>query len=238
MDKNKYKSKLEFIKDNFGKLKEQLLRKNSDAERHFMKLLDATPYYYIREKCCYDASGNWCYIDFYIPFFRLGIEIDGKEHNTKEHKIKDKKKESFLSEKRGIDIYRITNEECMKMQSIDVVDIVKKVKRTKPMSYEMAIKKKNQLLAEQEEELRQAQNRVKFDVRKRIFAYCKLNDKVYEYKNVYVLKKSIMMKYKDILRAISNKDNIFASNTFIYDFDTDSLQKKIDQYYEYLWDKK
>lgn len=234
-DKNKKENKLDFIKKNFGKRKEQLLRKNSEAERHFMKLLDETPYYYIREKCCYDRNRNWCYIDFYIPCYRLGIEIDGKEHNTRKHKAKDKRKDNFLSEERGIDIYRITNEECLKMRSVDVLGIVRQIRAKCPLTHEMAVKAKFQLLAQQKEELKQAQKYVNFDVRQRVFAYCKFNDKIYEYKNVYFLKKATMMKYKNILRSMSDMDNIFASSTFIYDFNKGALKEKINKYYEYLW---
>lgn len=237
-DKNKKENKLDFIKKNFGKRKEQLLRKNSEAERHFMKLLDQTPYYYIREKCCYDRNRNWCYIDFYIPCYRLGIEIDGKEHNTRKHKAKDKRKDNFLSEERGIDIYRITNEDCLKMRSVDVLGIVKQIRAKYPLTYEMSVKAKNQLLAQQEEELKQAQQRVKFDVKQRVYAYCKFNDKIYEYKNVYFLRKATMMKYKNILRAMSDMDNIFASSTFIYDFNKDALQEKINKYYDYFWESR
>lgn len=102
----------------------------------------------------------------------------------------------------------------------------------------MAVKAKFQLIAQQKEELKQAQKYVNFDVRQRVFACCKFNDKIYEYKNVYFLRKATMMKYKNILRSMSDMDNIFASSTFIYDFNKDALQEKINKYYDYLWESR
>lgn len=230
--------RIEYVKANFGKRKEMLLKKNSEAERHFMHLLDKTPFYYIREKCCYDGNYNWCYIDFYIPFYKLGIEIDGKEHNTEKQKIKDKKKSNFLLNERGISIYRITNEECLNMKSVDILGIVKNLRHQNTETPEMAMKRINEMGREQEEQLTQMQGIAPFDVRREIFVYCKLNDKIYRYKNLYMLKRSIMMKYKDIIRAISNNDNIFASNNFIYDFNIESLNAKIERYYDFLWENR
>lgn len=86
------------------------------------------------------------------------------------------------------------------------------------------------------EHLSQMQKWANSDVHNEIFAYCKLNDKIYRFSNLYVLKKSVMTAYKYLVRAINDKDNIYASNTFIFDFA--ALQKKIDQFYEYLWTNK
>ena len=230
----KERERAEFMKTNVGKWKIGLLRKYSKAENHFMDLLDKTPFFYVREKCCYDLNkGNWCYIDFYIPLFKLGIEIDGKEHRNKENHDKDLKKEKFLSEDRGISIYRITNEECLKMDSVDILKILREVRKN-----ESDAEKQMRIKTEQRDEdfqLKEMQKRAKFDVHDEILAYCKLNDRIYRFKNLYVLKKSVMTDYKYLIRAINDKDNIYASNTFIFDFDETALQKKIERFYEYLW---
>ena len=139
---------------------------------------------------------------------------------------------------RGISIYRITNEECLSLKSIDILEIVKKIRMDNAETPEMAMKRLNEMGREQEEQLNQMQEITTFDVRREIFAYCKLNDKIYKYKNLYMLKRSIMMKYKDIIRAISNNDNIFASNNFIYDFNIESLNAKIERYYDFLWENR
>lgn len=228
--------RLEYIRLYYGKRKDNLIKKHSVAELHFKCLLDKTPYFYIREKCCYDKNWNWCYIDFYIPLFKLGIEIDGKEHRNKENHDKDLKKEKFLSEDRRISIYRITNEDCLKMDSVDILKILREVRKN-----ESDAEKQMRIKTEQRDEdfqLKEMQKRAKFDVHDEILAYCKLNDRIYRFKNLYVLKKSVSTKYKDLIRAINNRDNIFSSVTFIFEFSEDSLQKKIDEYREHMNTKK
>ena len=227
-----------FVKRSFESRKHQLLKKNSKAESHFAKLLDKTSYYYIREKCCYDKNGEWCYIDFFIPIFNLAIEIDGEEHrNPKNHK-RDIQKEKFLSEKRDITTWRISNKDCLKLESIDILSIVKGIRKKSPVSDGVAKHIIYSREKERERDLKNAQKKAKFNVNNRIYAYCKLNDKIYEFKDLYMLKRSILTEYKHIIRTLNETDNIHASNTFIFSFDMDSLNQRIERYYNELWEGK
>lgn len=45
------------------------------------------------------------------------------------------------------------------------------------------------------------------------------------------------MKNKDLCRALNNIDNIYANNTFIFSFSKKDLERKIDFYYEKLWNR-
>lgn len=233
-----YEETLRYITDHYGKRRNQLLCKRSKAESHFSELLDKTSYYYIREKCCYDGNGNWVYIDFYLPCFKLGIEIDGVEHNNKANHARDVRKENFLNEERNIKIYRITNEECLKMTSVDIPQILEKVYDWEHKSDKAKIEILHNLKRNERDQLAQMQPRANFDVHRNIYAYCKTNDKIYHFRNLFDLKRSILMRYKDIIRAMNDMDNIYRSNTFIYGFDEESLKKRIDEYYEFLWSGK
>ena len=115
---------LESVRSEFVNRKRQLLNKHSEAESHFEKLLNDAHIYHEREKCFYDCKGEWCYIDFYIPLYHLAIEIDGKEHRTSKQTFRDKNKENFLRGNRNVATVRITNEQCLAMQYINLAVFV------------------------------------------------------------------------------------------------------------------
>ena len=220
------------VNKEYGKRRNSLLCKTSKAESHFAKLLDKSGVYYIREKCCYNFSGEWCYVDFYIPKFKLGIEIDGKEHNTTKHKIRDRLKSKFLDEQRGIFTYRITNEQCLLMNSINVPQIYQHV-----ISKSKTYKHRTVSAIEKEREyfFSICQPLSSFDVRKKIYAYCKLNEVTYEFNNLFGLKRATAIRNKYLISGINSHDDIFYSSIFIYAFDKDDLNTKIDKFNEYLW---
>lgn len=49
-------------------------------------------------------------VDFYCPQLKLAIEVDGDSHYTREGKVHDKKRDTFIHDK-GIKILRITTAE-------------------------------------------------------------------------------------------------------------------------------
>ncbi|WP_157470937.1 endonuclease domain-containing protein [Gracilimonas tropica] len=49
-------------------------------------------------------------VDFFVPKANLVIEVDGKIHLSKEQKVRDKNKDTFLR-KNSIEVIRIKNEE-------------------------------------------------------------------------------------------------------------------------------
>ncbi len=66
-------------------------------------------------------------IDFYSDDLRLGIEVDGKYHESEEQKIKDAKREAVL-ERYGITLLRFTNEQVL--QNIQfVLDEIRRIIR-------------------------------------------------------------------------------------------------------------
>lgn len=120
------KNKMEFVKRRFTPIKNQLLNKHSDAESHFKALLTNANIYFVREKGNYKYNTRWCYYDFFLPFYRIYIEVDGISHNTQEQKIIDKEKEKIIRSKQRF-LVRFSNEEVLNMDSITIDDIINKL---------------------------------------------------------------------------------------------------------------
>jgi very-short-patch-repair endonuclease len=56
-------------------------------------------------------SGDYfAIVDFYLPKYKLCIEVDGDYHNTKDQQLRDKYRTSYLN-KRGFKVHRFTNNE-------------------------------------------------------------------------------------------------------------------------------
>ena len=219
----------------YGKRRNMLLCKNSKAESHFAKLLDKSGCYYIREKCYFDLKGEWCYIDFYIPKYRIGIEIDGIEHLSSKGKQRDYLKAKFLKDNRNILIYRITNDECFNMEYVNIhsiyVSLIKSDIDYKPRS-------KSAIDSEREYFFSICQPRCNFDVRSKVYAYCKHNEVLYEFNNLFGLKCATEIKNKYIIEGLNNFENIHYSQIFIYSFNEKDIKQKIDKYNEFLWNNK
>lgn len=139
--KIKDENDLDFAMKRFQSLKSKLLNKESKAESHFELLLKKAGFYFIREKANLKIGTNWSYFDFYIPKYRLYIEIDGKEHQLKENKIKDKEKKEFVKRKNRF-LIRISNEECLSLTSIDYDFLLSRIiQRNTPEHSKIALKR-------------------------------------------------------------------------------------------------
>jgi len=90
------------------KYSEELKVKATSYELEFKKILDqvGTPYIFQHPVVC---EQNYLYIlDFYIPEYRIAIELDGSQHYTKQGLKKDKRRSKNL-EKIGIFVKRLKN---------------------------------------------------------------------------------------------------------------------------------
>lgn len=119
-------NKMNFVKKNFTPVKNLLLNKNSVAENHFKDLLTKANLYFVREKCNFKYNSRWCYFDFYLPFYRIYIEIDGDSHNNEGQKKIDEQKKDIAKRKQRF-LARFTNEEILAMDKIDVETIIDRV---------------------------------------------------------------------------------------------------------------
>ena len=53
---------------------------------------------------------NFCIVDFYIPKYRLVLEIDGEYHNTIKQKARDENRDYYLSKQRKRTVLHLTND--------------------------------------------------------------------------------------------------------------------------------
>ena len=118
--------KMKFVRHNFTPVKNKLLNKHSDAETHFVEMLTLAGIYFVREKGNYKYNTRWCYYDFYLPFYRIYIEIDGSSHNNDEQKIIDDDKNRLVKNKQMF-MARFSNEEVMSMNEITINTIIDRV---------------------------------------------------------------------------------------------------------------
>jgi very-short-patch-repair endonuclease len=90
------------------------------AEAHVIRLLDLLGEKYVFEKGL--LTGDRFYIvDFYFPKPRkLCLEVDGKYHNDR--RAYDERRDSFIRNKRKMNMVRITNERAM---GLDLDDMIK-----------------------------------------------------------------------------------------------------------------
>ena len=70
-------------------------------------------------------------MDFYIPYYKLDIELDGKQHRDIEHFKRDVEKSEFLWNDEHIATVRISNEKVRELQRLDIQAIWECVDREK-----------------------------------------------------------------------------------------------------------
>ncbi len=121
------KKNIDYAKSNFTKLQQKLRNKDSRAEDAFAQLLSRAGIYYFREKCNFRVGTRWCYYDFLIPAYNILVEIDGEEHSTPEQIAIDEEKE-ILVKNQKFRVVRFTNREVLNMDSIELLDIVHRLK--------------------------------------------------------------------------------------------------------------
>lgn len=226
-------SLLKIISSKYADRKSALLCKSSKVEKHFAKLLNEAGIFYWREKCCYNKYGRWCYIDFYIPMYKIAVELDGPEHNSQRLRNKDAVKTEFLVQERGITTVRILNRDCLKMKSVSIIELIKMAGLNRTDEKQIAYKKK-----QRQEEVKQISQMAGFDILKEVWLYDKTKDFVFRFKDLYIAKHSTGIDYKYLISALKNNQDIHTSQLFIMAFTEDELHLLIDKYYESIWNKK
>ena len=120
------KNKMKFVKHNFTPVKNMLLTKRSKAETHLKELLIKANIYFVREKGNYKYNTRWCYYDFFLPYYRIYIEIDGGSHNNDKQKAIDKEKTQIIKNKQRF-LVRLTNDEVLAMNNFSINEIIDKL---------------------------------------------------------------------------------------------------------------
>lgn len=207
-------SKMDYARHNFRPLKTKLLNKNSKAETYFEELLKQTPYYYVREKTNFRYNTRWCYYDFFLPFYRIYIEIDGASHNTDEQRLIDEEKREIIKRKQRF-LVRLTNEEVLSMERFSLKEIIYKLclqehehrkkehikKAFLPYNYYKNLHK-NILDSIQDS---MDDTGIKLPKEEEVFMYDKRIDKIYRFDNIYMLRMCLQKRIRDVIsRARAN----------------------------------
>lgn len=91
----------------------KLVERATPAEIAYQKYLKKNKIRYQFQKIIWNKEGSFYIVDFYIPVFKLIVEIDGQYHMTSEQINKDRHR-SFMLRDMGYNIIRFTNDEVMK----------------------------------------------------------------------------------------------------------------------------
>ena len=82
----------------------------------FQRLLDQTGLFYMKEshRFTYETETRY-YMDFYIPYYKVDIEIDGRHHAYGKRRKMDETKTNYYETKKSIKTIRFWNEDVEKM---------------------------------------------------------------------------------------------------------------------------
>lgn len=113
---------MDYVRHNFIPVKNKLLNKYSPTETHFEKLLLDAHIYFRREKCNFKFNTRWSYFDYYLPYYKIYIELDGPSHDTEEQKKIDNEKLDIIRRRQAY-LLRLKNADVLQMQSISIEQI-------------------------------------------------------------------------------------------------------------------
>lgn len=201
-------SKMDYARHNFKPVKTKLLNKNSFAESHFEELLKKTPYYYVREKTNFRYNTRWCYYDFFLPFYRIYIELDGKSHDLEEQKLIDEDKREIVKRKQRF-LVRLTNEEVLAMESFSLAYIIHKLCLQEHEHRKLEHIKKSFLPYNYYKNLyRNILDSINDSINdtgivlpqhEEIFMYDKRIGKIYRFQNLYMLRMCLQVRIRQII---------------------------------------
>lgn len=202
------------------------LAKDKPFEEMFKELLDESEVFYIRESKRFTITEDKhrCYfMDFYIPYYNIDIEIDGKPHEVSEkQKGIDKTKTRYLKNQKDILTVRVPNdkvEEMYKKRMIDwnVVfqDISKKELIDREHTY---IAKKRSWKKEF--------SGLGVDTEKPIFLYYACTDHFYHFDNILELRRSLHLKCGKVIYYIDYEFKSVRAQYFI-SWDKEILKNRV-----------
>lgn len=234
---------MHFIKCNFNQVQSKLINKESLAESKFVELLRKSGIYYRRERGKYRFGQEWCYYDFFLPYYRIYVEIDGKEHQNENVRHKDKIKEKYISNNQSF-MARFTNEEVMAMDEITLTMLIervakwlqsrRKVKNQKTLDYFINKYWENQKqhLEQSEQDMRK-DDLVPIDEGQPIFLYDHYNGEFYEFSNIIYARQCIkefsLPKLYDLIYNFEYKKS--TSRRFILGTSLVDIESKIAKVY-------
>ena len=230
--------KMDYVRHNMQIVKNKLLNKYSKAESHFVELLNKANIYYFREKCNFRFGTRWCYYDFYIPFYRIYVEIDGKSHNSEEQKKIDKEKYQLIM-CRSCNLVRFTNEEVLAMDSIDIDMIIdklalqRKTKKHKRRDYKPRILEIIQRNYENSIKDMRANCKFPIDENKKVYLYDHFIGNFFQFKNIFDAKINVKMTINEIYELLENYEYKHSeTRRYVFAWSMEELERRVAIVYE------
>lgn len=202
------------------KQRNKLLRMFVPGQDKFRNLLDAAHILYVREQPsfrCY--SSDVCFMDFYMPYYQLDIEIDGRQHRYEDRYEKDILKADFLWKDRIATIH-ISNEEVWSLDKIDIKQLWED-RVTEEQRNEIERVKRNQM-----EGWRLFYSRHHIGLDLPVWLFFKENRRTYRFDNILDLQRSIHYDEEKVFGVLEKerKSNFFVS------FDKKELSDMVDDW--------
>ena len=203
---------MDYVKHNFIPMKNKLINKVSRTEDYFEHLLKLSGLYYVREKGNYKYGTRWCYYDFFLPYYRIYIEIDGPSHNTETQKLIDAEKEKIVINKKRF-VVRLTNEDVLSLKSISLPYLVEKLceqfsqkakggeKFTVGDYLSNLIKNIKQSIEDMQED-----SGIFVDKRKKVYLFNKDINRIFIFKNACVAKMNMQLGLSHIMTFLDGTD--------------------------------
>ena len=92
----------------------KLVDKMTRFERITLKYLRELDYRIEIQKIVFYSRGKFYIADFYLPDYKIVIEVDGKQHNFYKNRMRDDLRTHRLKKSGVRDVLRFSNEECKK----------------------------------------------------------------------------------------------------------------------------
>lgn len=202
------------------KQRNKLLRMIVPGQDKFRNLLDAAHILYVREQPsfrCY--SSDVCFMDFYVPYYQLDIEIDGRQHRYEDRYEKDISKADFLWKDRIATIH-ISNKEVWSLDKIDIKQLWED-RVTEEQRNEIERVKRSQM-----EGWRLFYSRHHIGLDLPVWLFFKENRKTYRFDNILDLQRSIHYDEEKVFGVLEKerKSNFFVS------FDKKELSDMVDEW--------
>ena len=214
-----YQSRMDgFRNENLAKVK--------PFEEMFKELLDEYDIFYIRESKRFSITEDKhrCYfMDFYIPYYNIDIEIDGKIHDvSKKRKGIDKTKTKYLKNQKDILTVRVSNDRVEEMYQKRVIDwnVV-----FQDISKEELIDREHTYISKTRSWKKEF-SRLGVDTEKPIFLYYACTDHFYHFDNILELRRSLHLKCGKVIYYIDYEFKSVRAQYFI-SWDEEILKNRV-----------
>ena len=202
------------------KQRNKLLRMIVPGQDKFRNLLDAAHILYVREQPsfrCY--SSDVCFMDFYVPYYQLDIEIDGRQHRYEDRYEKNIAKADFLWKDRIATIH-ISNKEVWSLDKIDIKQLWED-RVTEEQRNEIERVKRNQM-----EGWRLFYSRHHIGLDLPVCFFLKENRRTYRFDNILDLQRSIHYDEEKVFGVLEKK----RKSNFFVSFDKKELSDMVDDW--------